>query len=87
MLPILRAQEGDLAAIRFAQILFGEDFAHRSAGDAAHVEHGDPVEIFGHGLQIMVDDDDRLACLAQLLEEGARWRVRWWRPRLERVRP
>jgi hypothetical protein len=54
---IIRAQEGDLAAIRFAQILIGEDFAHRSAGDAAHVEHGDPVEIFGHGLQIVMYDD------------------------------
>ena len=66
---VIRAQEGDLAAIRFAQILIGEDFAHRSAGDAAHVEHGHPVEVFWHGLQIVMNDDDGFASRTQLLKK------------------
>ena len=56
-------------AVGEAQIVLGEDFVDGAAGDAAHVEQRDPVEVFGHGLQVVVDDDDGLARRTQFLEQ------------------
>ena len=61
--------EAHAAAVGDAQIVLGEDIATGPAGDAAHVEQGDPVEVLGHGLQVVMDDDHGLAGGAQFLEQ------------------
>jgi len=51
------------------EIFVGEDFGDWACGDDAHVEEHGVVEVGGDGLEIVVDDDDGFALLAEFSED------------------
>ena len=61
--------ERDAAAVRQAQVLLSEHLGDGPGGDAAHVQEQHPVEVLGHGLEVVVDDHERLPGRAQRLQE------------------
>ena len=61
---------GDAAAVGLAEVVGGEGGGDGAGGDDFDVEEGDPVEVFGGGLEVVVDDDDGFAAGAEFAEDG-----------------
>ena len=52
---------GDAAAVGLAEVVGGEGCGDGAGGDDFDVKEGDPVEVLGGGLEVVVDDDDGFA--------------------------
>src|SRR5687768_10435156 len=63
-------EEREPAAVSLVEVFLGEDLIRRAAGDDAHVQQHDVVEVLRHGLKVVVHDQRGSAGVAQVLEDA-----------------
>ena len=62
-------EQRQFAAVGPTQVLRCEDLLDRATRNPTHVEQQDFIEVLGHGLQIVMHDERRLARRTQGVEE------------------
>lgn len=62
-------KQGEFPGKGEVEIFLGECLLGGAVGDDVEIEHEDVVEVAGSGLQVVMDDDDGLSCIAQFGEE------------------
>src|SRR5687768_13646856 len=62
-------EERESAAVGLMEVFLREDLLGRAAGDDAHVQQHDVVEVIRHGLQVVMNDKRGPARVAQVVED------------------